>query len=176
MPSFPCSFYLLLFFFFFPLFHTSSISPLPLLSNPHSCPAPSNGFPVDSASDMASASALASRSSVTAELLAAAYEEGTVDWLKSVRRKIHENPELQFEEFDTSQLIRDELEKMGIPYEWPLATTGVVGTLGSGKPPIVALRADMDALPIQVNKTISLNLVLLMYSMYQYACTRDMTT
>lgn len=82
------------------------------------------------------------------ELLSAAHREETVKWLKTIRRQMHENPELQYEEFETSQLIREELDKMGIPFKWPLATTGIVATIGSGKPPFVALRADMDALPL----------------------------
>ncbi|KAL3511715.1 hypothetical protein ACH5RR_024432 [Cinchona calisaya] len=71
------------------------------------------------------------------------------DWMVGVRRKIHENPELGYEEFETSKLIREELDKMGIPYKHPFAVTGVVGYVGSGEPPFVALRADMDALPMQ---------------------------
>jgi jasmonoyl-L-amino acid hydrolase len=72
------------------------------------------------------------------------------DWMVSIRRKLHENPELGFEEFETSKLIREELDKLGISYKYPLAVTGVLGFIGTGKPPFVALRADMDALPIQV--------------------------
>ncbi|GFP86092.1 iaa-amino acid hydrolase ilr1-like 1 [Phtheirospermum japonicum] len=66
-----------------------------------------------------------------------------------IRRKIHENPELGYQEFETSQLIRDELDKMGISYKYPVAVTGLLGYIGSGKPPFVAIRADMDALPLQ---------------------------
>lgn len=73
-----------------------------------------------------------------------------VDWMVTVRRKIHENPELGYEEFETSKLIRAELEKMGINYKYPVAKTGVIGFVGTGKPPFVAIRADMDALPLQV--------------------------
>lgn len=67
-----------------------------------------------------------------------------------IRRALHENPELGFEEFETSKLIRDELDKMGIPYKYPIAVTGVVGYIGTGNPPFVAIRADMDALAMQV--------------------------
>ncbi|XP_042492176.1 IAA-amino acid hydrolase ILR1-like 4 [Macadamia integrifolia] len=72
-----------------------------------------------------------------------------VDWMVGIRRKIHENPELGYEEFGTSKLIRDELDKMGIPYKYPVAVTGIIGYIGSGKPPFVAIRADMDALAMQ---------------------------
>ncbi|XP_058743575.1 IAA-amino acid hydrolase ILR1-like 4 [Vicia villosa] len=71
------------------------------------------------------------------------------DWMISIRRKIHENPELGFEEFETSKLIRSELDKLGIPYKHPVAITGVIGFIGTGLPPFVAIRADMDALPMQ---------------------------
>ncbi|CAI9100503.1 OLC1v1037619C1 [Oldenlandia corymbosa var. corymbosa] len=72
-----------------------------------------------------------------------------LEWMVRIRRAIHENPELGFEEFETSKLIRTELDKMGIPYKHPVAVTGVVGYIGSGKPPFVALRAEMDALAMQ---------------------------
>eukprot|EP00249_Psilotum_nudum_P018135 c26654_g1_i1 orf=14-1360(+) len=82
------------------------------------------------------------------EILAAAKDEEMASWLKSVRRRIHQNPELKYEEFETSALIREELDKMGVTYEWPFAGTGVVATIGAGEP-VVALRADMDALEIE---------------------------
>ena len=71
------------------------------------------------------------------------------DWLKRIRRRIHENPELAFEEFETSRLIREELDKMEISYRYPLAKTGIRAWISTGGPPFVAIRADMDALPIQ---------------------------
>ncbi|CAI9768026.1 unnamed protein product [Fraxinus pennsylvanica] len=88
-------------------------------------------------------------SSLAEHVIRLANEPETVKWMKTIRRKIHENPELAFEEFSTSSLIRHELDRMGVKYRWPVARTGVVGTIGSGSPPFVALRADMDALPIQ---------------------------
>ncbi|XP_058192907.1 IAA-amino acid hydrolase ILR1-like 4 [Rhododendron vialii] len=83
------------------------------------------------------------------QILELANEPDAVSWVRSVRREIHRNPELGYEEFETSALIRRELDRLGVEYRWPVAETGVVAAIGSGSPPFVALRADMDALPIQ---------------------------
>ncbi|KAK4490117.1 hypothetical protein RD792_000774 [Penstemon davidsonii] len=72
-----------------------------------------------------------------------------VKWIKSVRRRIHENPELAFEEHETSRLIRKELDELDISYRFPIAKTGIRAMVGTGNAPFVAIRADMDALPIQ---------------------------
>lgn len=85
----------------------------------------------------------------SSELLRMATEPGSVQWLKSIRRRIHENPELAYEEVKTSELIRDELDRLKVSYISPMAKTGIRASIGTGGPPFVAIRADMDALPIQ---------------------------
>ncbi len=74
--------------------------------------------------------------------------QGIRDWVVQRRRQLHRQPELMYEEVRTSQLVRETLEESGIPFRHPIAETGVVGTIGTGDGPCVALRADMDALPI----------------------------
>jgi amidohydrolase len=65
------------------------------------------------------------------------------------RRDIHQHPELGNRETRTSKIIADRLRELGIEVKTPVAHTGVVGILRGGKPGrVVALRADMDALPV----------------------------
>ena len=67
----------------------------------------------------------------------------------ALRRKIHANPELAFEEVETAGTVKRYLEALGLDYEDEVAKTGVVGYIqGRGEGPVLALRADMDALPI----------------------------
>lgn len=79
----------------------------------------------------------------------AAVNDKVVAW----RRDIHANPELSNREFRTSALIAEHLRSLGIKVQTGVAHTGVIGLLKGGKPgPVIALRADMDALPV-VEKT-----------------------
>ena len=70
------------------------------------------------------------------------------DWIIEIRRELHKHPELMYEEIKTSALVRRELDNLGISYRSPIAKTGVLASIGNGNGPCVALRADMDALPI----------------------------
>src|SRR5689334_4098076 len=65
------------------------------------------------------------------------------------RRDFHQNPELSNREFRTSKIVAEHLQKLGMEVKTGVAHTGVVGVLKGGRPgPVVALRADMDALPV----------------------------
>lgn len=69
--------------------------------------------------------------------------------LIDIRRHLHANPELSYQEFATSEYVQEQLRGLGIPFEIK-ATTGILATI-KGKNPnakVIALRADMDALPI----------------------------
>ncbi len=73
-----------------------------------------------------------------------------------IRRHIHANPELSYKEFETSAFIQSKLTTWGIPFE-VMATTGVVGLIRGKQDSdrVVALRADMDALPIVEENDVS---------------------
>ena len=70
----------------------------------------------------------------------------------ALRRDLHEHPELAFEEVRTSGLVAQRLRSLGLEVQTGVAKTGVVGLLrgGAGNPgaKTIAIRADMDALPI----------------------------
>ena len=91
--------------------------------------APDSAFPLDAAIDAA----------------AGRLEPKVIAW----RRDIHQHPELGNREFRTSKLVADHLRALGIAVQDKVAHTGVIGVLKGGRPgPVVALRADMDALPV----------------------------
>ena len=73
-------------------------------------------------------------------------EQDVIQW----RHYFHQNPELSNREFNTSKRVATQLQEMGLDVQTGIAHTGVVGILKGGKPgPVVALRADMDALPVE---------------------------
>lgn len=77
--------------------------------------------------------------------ISADLESQVIDW----RRDFHQHPELSNREFRTSKIVAEHLRALGMDVQTDIAHTGVVGILKGGKPgPTVALRADMDALPV----------------------------
>ena len=73
-----------------------------------------------------------------------------IGWLVALRRDIHRHPELAFRETRTAEIVARELTRMGISFRTGVGGTGVVGTLRVGTSArSIALRADMDALPMQ---------------------------
>jgi len=80
-----------------------------------------------------------------ADKMAEEMEQQVIEW----RRYFHQNPELSNREFETAKKIAAHLESLGMEVQTEVAKTGVVGILKGGKPgPVVALRADIDALPV----------------------------
>ncbi len=92
----------------------------------------------------------------------------------AVRQHLHAHPELSYKEFETSKFVQSKLESFGIPFEIK-AATGVIGLI-KGKNPekrIVALRADMDALPINEENDITYKSV---NAGIMHACGHDVHT
>ena len=68
-----------------------------------------------------------------------------IEW----RRHFHQYPELSNREYKTGAFVAEYLKSLGLEVKYPVAKTGVVAILKGGKPgPVIALRADMDALPL----------------------------
>ncbi|HLO48856.1 MAG TPA: M20 family metallopeptidase [Kamptonema sp.] len=81
-----------------------------------------------------------------------ALEPQLVEW----RRHLHQRPELSFTENLTAEFVSKKLQEWGITHQVGIAKTGIVATIDSGKPGLVlAIRADMDALPIQEENQVS---------------------
>ncbi len=82
---------------------------------------------------------------VAIDQMADKIEEKVIQW----RRHIHQNPELSNREFKTAEMVAKHLKSLGIEVQTEVGKTGVKGILKGRKPgPVVALRADMDALPV----------------------------
>lgn len=92
----------------------------------------------------------------------------------SIRQHLHAHPELSYQEFQTSAFVQDHLSKLGIPFT-TMATTGVVGIIEGQDPQsrCIALRADMDALPIQEENDITYKSI---YPGIMHACGHDVHT
>ncbi len=85
------------------------------------------------------------RTDVQVDAAAASLEAKVIAW----RRDFHQHPELSNREVRTAGVVADHLRALGLSVQTGVAHTGVVGMLDSGKPgPVIALRADMDALPV----------------------------
>ncbi len=91
------------------------------------------------------------------------------DYVIDVRRKFHMIPEAGFKEYKTSNLIKEELEKLNIEYQEVLGT-GIIGYLNKGKDKRIALRADIDGLPILEKNNLPFKSI---HEGYMHACGHD---
>jgi amidohydrolase len=90
-------------------------------------------------------------------------DKDLLEWMRDIRRKLHQYPELSFAEHKTSALIQQKLTELGVPYRNGWAGTGVIACLtgdcsredGPEPKAHVGLRADMDALPVQEQNRVS---------------------
>jgi len=97
------------------------------------------------------------------------------DEIIAIRRHIHQYPELSFEEYNTSQLVCSKLEEYGIEYQKGIVKTGIIGLIKGNNPTskTIALRADLDALPIIEANEISYKSV---HHGVMHACGHDVHT
>ncbi len=86
------------------------------------------------------------------DLLAAASR--ILPWMVGIRRDLHRHPEVGYEERRTSAQVQARLDELGIEHRDGLAETGVLGVVRGGPGKVVALRADLDALPLEDEKTV----------------------
>ncbi|GEA09207.1 N-acyl-L-amino acid amidohydrolase [Alteromonas sp. KUL42] len=95
---------------------------------------------------------VASANTVDVDALASKVEADVISW----RHHFHEFPELSNREFKTAEYVASYLKSLGLQVQTGVAKTGVVAILDSGKPgPVVALRADMDGLPVKEESALS---------------------
>ncbi|RME19436.1 MAG: amidohydrolase, partial [Bacteroidetes bacterium] len=77
------------------------------------------------------------------------YSESILNEVISIRRHLHQYPEISFKEYNTSKYIQEQLKKIKVPFK-QIANTGIIATIGNpSKKKCIAIRADIDALPIQ---------------------------
>lgn len=84
-------------------------------------------------------------------------DQQLLEWIRTIRRTLHQHPELSYQEHRTSAFVQEKLTELGIGFRNGWGGTGVIATLGSNAKYAghVGLRADMDALPIQDKKTVA---------------------
>ncbi len=99
------------------------------------------------------------------------YHPDVIAWYK----QLHAHPELSFNEFETSAFVQEQLTKMEIPFRNNIAGTGILGIIHGASPSgkVLALRADMDALPIREENEIPFRSV---YENVMHACGHDAHT
>lgn len=89
----------------------------------------------------------------------------------AIRRDLHQHPELSWQEIRTAARICRDLERLGIPYRSGMAKTGIVADIpGKSAGPCIALRADMDALPIKEETGLSFSSI---HETVMHACGHD---
>ena len=75
--------------------------------------------------------------------------KSSADEILDLYKHLHSNPELSWQEFKTSNLLADKMEGLGFTVTRNFAKTGVVSIFKNGKGPVLMIRADMDALPVE---------------------------
>jgi metal-dependent amidase/aminoacylase/carboxypeptidase family protein len=89
----------------------------------------------------------------------AAAEQGATPGAIALRHQVHQHPELSNREFETAKLVAARLRALGLDVRTGIAHTGVVGVLKGGVPgPIVAVRSELDALPVTEDSSLPLHL------------------
>ncbi|MCK8067857.1 amidohydrolase [Cobetia sp. 1CM21F] len=84
------------------------------------------------------------------------FTDSQLETARSLRHHFHQHPELKFEETQTAKVVAERLRELGYQVTEGIAETGVLAELDTGRPgPVIAFRADMDALPIDEANTFS---------------------